>query len=525
MVNNNVFLSIINQKLEDSYSNMMHSLWMVLTNRGPSWIGQFESDEDSYFRLSKQFYKFLEMNQKRVINSENRIELRQKEVLNYEVMEISNNNDTQTESQMLWNNLHYRLISDKILYKNRKISKQECLNIWRESISSTDRKELWINYMATGENIAADLIKLVKLRNKIAIEKGFKNFYDLKMASQELDLNDLNQIINNLRESLDSVYTVIKGNIDKRQKDRFKLKDISCLEPWHYQDPYFQNYFNSYQLLDSFEPKSFFNHLLSTFNVNGINLEGLGDCSNLTLDHNKSPESFCLNIDRNKDIRISCNTSPDIKGIKIMLHELGHAVYEKCLGNELPFILKQPASVFLSESIALLFERLITNMSIQDNLKLKGFNIKRDHLEDIIINLYWTMTVIKFEQELYQNPDQDLNKLWWDLVEDVQQIPRPSEEGISNLPAWATKSHLTTLPVYYQNYMLGQILASQFEFTLNKITDNNWFSPAGIENLKRNVFSAGKLLPWQNVVLKSTGKGISPEFLVRELEQLAEKKE
>lgn len=524
-MNNNVFLSIINQKLEDSFSNMMHSLWMVLTNKDPSWIEQFESDEDSYFKLSKQFYKFLEENQKRVLNRENKIEVRQKEVLHYEVMEISNNNELQTESQKLWNSLHYRLISDKILYKNKKISKQECLNELKSSINSSDRKELWVNYMAAGENIAPDLIQLVKIRNKIAIEKGFKNFYDLKMSAQELDINEMNLIIKNIRENLDPIYTVIKGNIDKRQKQRLKLNDGSCLEPWHYQDPYFQNYSNNDNYLESYEPNIFFKHLLNTFMANGINLEGIADYANLTSDQNKSPESFCLNIDRNKDIRISCNTSPDIKGVKVMLHEMGHAVYEKYFGNELPFILKQPASIFLSEGIALLFERLITYMPIQEDLKLKRINYKKDHLEDIIINLYWTMTVIKFEQELYQNPDQNLNKLWWDLVEDVQQISRPSDISCSNLPAWATKSHLTTLPVYYQNYMLGQILASQFEQTLNKITDNNWFSTAGFDNLKRNVFSTGKLFPWKNVVSKSTGTAISPHFLINELVQLAEIKE
>ncbi|MEH6989537.1 hypothetical protein [Cytobacillus firmus] len=524
-MNNNVFLSIINQKLEDSFSNMMHSLWMVLTNKDPSWIEQFESDEDSYFRLSKQFYNFLDVNQKRVLNSENKIELRQKEVLKCEAMEISNNNESQTESQKLWNSLHYRLISDKVSYKSKKISKQECLNELKSNINSSDRKELWVNYMAAGENIAPGLIQLVKIRNKIAIEKGFKNFYDLKMSSQELDINELNLIIKNIRESLDPVYTFIKGKIDERQKERFKLNNVSCLEPWHYQDPYFQNYSYNDNHLKSFEPNIFFKHLLSTFRTNGMNLEEIEKYANLSLDLNKSPESFCFNIDRNEDIRISCNTSPDIKGVKVLLHELGHAVYEKYLDNELPFILKQPASIFLSEGLALLFERLITNVPIQEKLKIKGFNCKKDHLENIIINLYWTMTVIKFEQELYQNPDQDLNKLWWELVEDIQQISRPSDKSFSNLPAWATKSHLTTLPVYYQNYMLGQILASQFEHTLKKITDNNWFSPPGIEHLKRNVFSTGKLSHWKKVVLKSTGSDISPEFLINDLVQLAEMKE
>lgn len=63
-----------------------------------------------------------------------------------------------------------------------------------------------------------------------------------------------------------------------------------------------------------------------------------------------------------------------------------------------------------------------------------------------------------FEQELYRNPNQDLNRLWWDIVGDVQRIEKPIKWDI---PVWAVKPHLTTLPAYYHNYLLGEIIASQ----------------------------------------------------------------
>ena len=63
------------------------------------------------------------------------------------------------------------------------------------------------------------------------------------------------------------------------------------------------------------------------------------------------------------------------------------------------------------------------------------------------------MVVFNFEKNLYENPDQDLNKLWWDLVEKYQFVKRP--EGITLGPEWATKIHIATYPVYYQNYQLG----------------------------------------------------------------------
>ena len=40
---------------------------------------------------------------------------------------------------------------------------------------------------------------------------------------------------------------------------------------------------------------------------------------------------------------------------------------------------------------------------------------------------------------MYGNPDQDLNKLWWDLVEKYQEIRRP--EG-RDAPDYAAKIHI-----------------------------------------------------------------------------------
>ena len=70
----------------------------------------------------------------------------------------------------------------------------------------------------------------------------------------------------------------------------------------------------------------------------------------------------------------------------------------------------------------------------------------------------WAMVMYNFEKELYANPDQDLNKLWWDTVEEYQLVKRPAGR---NAPDWAAKIHFSIAPCYYHNYMLGELLASQ----------------------------------------------------------------
>ena len=71
--------------------------------------------------------------------------------------------------------------------------------------------------------------------------------------------------------------------------------------------------------------------------------------------------------------------------------------------------------------------------------------------------------MLRFEKALYDNPDQDLNKLWWDLVEKYQMVQRP--EG-RNAPDYASKIHIVSAPVYYHNYMMGELFASQVQHAI-----------------------------------------------------------
>ena len=78
----------------------------------------------------------------------------------------------------------------------------------------------------------------------------------------------------------------------------------------------------------------------------------------------------------------------------------------------------------------------------------------------------WCQVMLRFEKALYDNPEQDLNRVWWDLVEKYQEVKRP--EG-RNPPDYASKIHIATVPVYYQNYMLGQLFNSPVLYNLRRL--------------------------------------------------------
>lgn len=70
----------------------------------------------------------------------------------------------------------------------------------------------------------------------------------------------------------------------------------------------------------------------------------------------------------------------------------------------------------------------------------------------------WALVMYRFETVLYEDPDrEDLNGLWWDLVEEIQLVERLPGR---NEPAWAAKLHVALAQNYYHNYVLGHSTAT-----------------------------------------------------------------
>jgi peptidyl-dipeptidase A len=212
-----------------------------------------------------------------------------------------------------------------------------------------------------------------------------------------------------------------------------------------------------------------------------------------------------------------------------MLHEYGHAVYDKNIDMELPFILRDPSHTFTTEAIAMIFGRFSSNpqwlkdmvgISEEEKQKIAETCFKTLRLEQLVFSR-WSQVMYRFEKEMYKNPDQDLNKLWWDLVEQYQLMKRP--EG-RNEPDWATKIHIATYPCYYHNYLLGELLASQLYYyivgNIIKSDDDKFQSFAGNtevgEYLKANIFMPGNRWYWNDMIEKATGERLTAKYYAKQ---------
>jgi peptidyl-dipeptidase A len=410
----------------------------------------------------------------------------------------------------------------------RRVTDNEIKDVLKNETDSAQREQAWLASKQVGAAVAPDLVRLVKLRNEAARKLGFDSYHTLTLATGEQDVKELDKLFADLYERTNQPFAKAKAELDQILARKYGVAPEKLM-PWHYHDPFFQETPLVYNLdLDAYYQDQDVKELAERFYGGiGLPVDAILAHSDLYEKEGKNPHAFSTHIDREGDVRILCNLRNDEYWMETILHELGHGVYDKYLDYGTPWLLRTPAHAFTTEAMAMFFGRLSRNPAwMQQMLGLS--DAQRAEIEKVsgkymqlkqLIFARWDMVMYNFEKGLYAHPDQDLNKLWWDLVEKYQLLQRPPGR---NEPDWAAKIHFSAAPCYYHNYMLGELLASQWHHTLvTKVLGLK--SDQGVsyigrqkvgEFLRDNVFHAGNLYPWNEMIRRSTGEPLTAKYFV-----------
>ncbi|MCX7835073.1 MAG: M2 family metallopeptidase [bacterium] len=389
----------------------------------------------------------------------------------------------------------------------------------KHSTDASFRKEVWEGSKQIGGITGPKIRELAKLRNSIARRLGFPDFWTMRIILQELDPDTLISTFDQINQITKDDWKNFKKNLDEKLAKKFHI-DVSDLRPWHYSDPFFQEAPEPEVSLHDYYKNADLEKLTKTFYQNiGLPIDSILTNSDLYEREGKQQHAYCMSVDRADDIRILCNIKPNENWMSTMLHEFGHGVYDKYIRRDLPFLLRIPAHTLTTEAIAMLMERNVKNptwlrhyLGVPEEVANNaGVLFKRNMAEKHLIMSRWCMVMVHFERALYQDPDQDLDNLWWDLVEKFQEVKKPENRTNSD---WAAKIHIGCSPVYYQNYLLGDLMASQIQSYIKRevLKDEPEVELAYITSpkvgqfLMDHIFSYGKEYYWNDLIEMATGK-------------------
>ncbi|MBN1125333.1 MAG: M3 family oligoendopeptidase [Sedimentisphaerales bacterium] len=406
-------------------------------------------------------------------------------------------------------------------------------DIYRIMTTETDvekRKKAWLASKEVGNVIIDDYLRLVKMRNKAVRQIGFDSYHTYALASGEQDVKEVDAIFAELETLTDKPFADLKAQLDTILADQYRIP-VEQLRPWHYHDPFFQRTPLVYELnLDDIYAKHDVAQLCIDYYAGvGLPVDDIMDRSDLYDKPGKNPHAFAEDIDRHGDVRILANLNNDERWVETALHELGHAVYFKYHDPSEPYLLREPAHAFTTEAVAMFFGRLSRNASwMQEILDLT--DAQKTRLEEVtwkylrfqqILFARWAMVMYNFEKAIYADPDQDLNRLWWQLVQKYQLVNPPDAPVDAG---WASKLHFTVAPCYYHNYMLGELLASQWhnyiaQNVLRRPSDRDisYTNDPRIGQYFRNeVFGPGAVYPWNEMIRRSTGETLTPKYFAQQ---------
>ncbi len=392
------------------------------------------------------------------------------------------------------------------------------------------RELAWRASKQVGDVIIEDFLELIRLRNQAARAVGFDNYHTLSIVTGEQSVQDIDRIFDELDELTREPFIQLKKELDGVLADSYGISPYELM-PWHYHDPFFQRTPLVYeQDLDAYYKDKDVKELAQQFYAGvGLPVDDILARSDLYDREDKYPHAFSHDVDRKGDVRVLCNLQNTERWMETILHELGHAIYSKYHDPSEPWLLREPAHSFTTEAIAMFFGRMSRNaywmqqmLDLSDEEREKIDVVSRKYLKfQQILFARWAMVMFNFEKQLYADPDQDLNNLWWDLVEKYQFIKRPPGPVDAG---WASKLHFTTAPCYYHNYMLGELLASQLHHYIVhevfRLQSDEGVSYVGDKRLgdylRENVFGPGALYSWNEMIERATGEPLTPKYFVNE---------
>lgn len=419
--------------------------------------------------------------------------------------------------------------------KTLKLTDAELRKILKTSTLSERRKEAWEASKVLGAKVEPGLKKLVKLRNEAAKKLGFGNYHAMQLFLNEQNGDDLIKLFDRLDDLTREPFQKAKSEIDVELAKACNAK-VAELMPWHYHDPFFQEVPAVFKAdLDKIYSQQDIVRLCREF-YRGIDLpidlviEKTGN--DFSPREGKNPHAFCTDLTRDgTDVRVLANVVPNEYWMSTMLHEFGHSVYTSInIPEKLPYVLRSESHILTTEGVAMLFEKMSKRRAWLEKMGVKVDDAKafdetgaKMLRYQLLIFSRWCQVMLRFEKGMYENPEQDLNKLWWDMVEKYQMLRRPAGR---NAPDYGSKYHIVGAPVYYHNYMMGELFASQLHHTIARKVyggaDPNTVVYVGNKEvgafMRRAVFEPGRTMTWNELTRHATGADLSPEAFAKDFQ-------
>lgn len=371
--------------------------------------------------------------------------------------------------------------------------------------SDSDRSRRREAFLATGplaEEIEADVRELLVLRQALARQEGYDGYVSWALETSGLDRGCVEGFFREIRRRTDAPYRAWLKNAARR------LSLDEGLRPWDLAFAADQE--------RSLRNETRFPAAGPLAAVRTV-AEGLGlgeAAAGVRVDLADIPYgALCYAVRPPEDVRILISPKDGRAHYDVLFHEFGHALHWRCLGP-LPPALRWESSAF-NESMACLWERLVSESEeVVEHVNERPERLTRSGqgwAKRAIYRLRLRIAQATFEYRAYQAPDDDLLALYRDIHSEHLGVPYDEVSAWSDNPFW------TSHPVYLQNYVIGEAVASHTLAELRRRFGRLIGRPEVGAWLVEQYYAPGASLPWPQKVSRATGEPLGCDPLLSDL--------
>lgn len=452
-----------------------------------------------------------------------------------------------------------KLVSDRIAAETRQasilnsfefklhgkvVTANDIDNLLESSTDLAERRAVWEASKESGVALKAGLVKLRDLRNGVAKEMGYPDYFSLQVARYGMTADEMIALNDDFMRVLRPLYLQLHTWAKYKLAEKYH-QPVPKLIPAHWINNRWSQEWDG--LADGADLTPYFKGRSAEFVIKsaeqfytGIGFAPLPATFWTKSDlypvpagdpRKKNTHASCWHVDLATDIRSLQSIEPNPWWFSTAHHELGHGYYFMSYTRpEVPPLLRDGANPGFHEGFGELIALASSQAPYLKSVGVLPADYKADDTAFLLSNalgggipfIYWSSGVMAhWEADIYAKnlPASEWNKRWWQYVREFQGVEPPAARGEEFCDA-ATKTHINDAPAYYHNYAFAQVFKYQLhDYIARKILHQppqscSYANNKAVGDFLKSIMEKGATEDWRKVLEETTGEKFSTRAML-----------
>jgi peptidyl-dipeptidase A len=424
------------------------------------------------------------------------------------------------------------------------ITVNEIDNLLNSSTDLKERQAVWEASKESGKALKPGLVKLRDLRNGVAKELDYPDYFALQVAGYGMTTEEMIKMQDEFMRELRPLYLQLHTWVKYKLAEKYR-QPVPKRIPAHWINNRWSQEWGG--LSDGADLTPFFKDRTPEWVAKSSEQFYVG------LGFPKLPQSFWEKSDlypvpagdkRKKNTHASAwhvDLESDLRSLQSIEanpwwfstnhHEFGHIYYFMAYTRpEVPALLRTGANPAFHEGFGELTALASGMAPYLKQLGILPADFKVDENAFLLNNalvpgvpfIFWASGVMAhWEADVYAKnlPADQWNARWWQYVRDFQGVEPPAARGEEWCDA-ATKTHINDTPCYYYSYAIAQVFKYQLnDYIAKHILKQppqscNYAGNKEVGDFFRKIMEKGKTEDWRQVLKEATGEELSTRAMV-----------